>query len=120
MKAERIDDRTLTISVEDNDSEAERNTVITIEAGKASHQIQINQLAPDNKFARFRKLDRFQMGAVMSPSGKYAGGFTASIAANDSFLYHPTIVDMETGEWHEFGPYPESLHYLHQIGRAHV
>ena len=114
MKAERIDDRTLTISVEDNDSEAERNTVITIEAGKASHQIQINQLAPDNEFARFRKLDRFQMGAVMSPSGKYAGGFTASIAANDSFLYHPTIVDMETGEWHEFGPYPESLHYLHQ------
>ena len=31
-----------------------------------------------------------------------------------SWQYSPTIVDLETGEVYEFGPYPESLHYLTQ------
>lgn len=51
---------------------------------------------------------------MLSPSGKYAGGFVASLAPDDSFLYSPTIVDIETGEWHQFGPYPEALYYLTQ------
>ena len=114
VKVERTDDRTLTVTVDDNDTGAERSTTIAIVADQASQEIRVNQLAKDNEFARFRKLDTFQMGAAMSPSGKYAGGFTASIAPDDSFQYSPTIVDLETGEVYEFGPYPESLHYLHQ------
>ena len=114
VKVERTDDRTLTVTVDDNDTGAERSTTIAIVADQASQEIRVNQLAKDNEFARFRKLDTFQMGAAMSPSGKYAGGFTASIAADDSWQYSPTIVDLETGEVYEFGPYPESLHYLHQ------
>ena len=114
VKVERTDDRTLTVTVDDNDTGAERNTTIAIVADQASQEIRVNQLAKDNEFARFRKLDTFQMGAAMSPSGKYAGGFTASIAPDDSWQYSPTIVDLETGEVYEFGPYPESVHYLHQ------
>ena len=114
VKVERTDDRTLTVTVDDNDTGAERSTTIAIVADQASQEIRVNQLAKDNEFARFRKLDTFQMGAAMSPSGKYAGGFTASIAADDSWQYSPTIVDLETGEVYEFGPFPESLHYLHQ------
>ena len=114
VKVERTDDRTLTVTVDDNDTGAERSTTIAIVADQASQEIRVNQLAKDNEFARFRKLDTFQMGAAMSPSGKYAGGFTASIAPDDSWQYSPTIVDLETGEVYEFGPYPESLHYLHQ------
>ena len=114
VKIERTDERTLTITVDDNDTGAERNTTVMIDAGQASQTITVTQLPKDSAFARFRKLDTFQMGAAMSPSGRYAGGFTASIAPDDSFLYTPTIVDLETGEWHEFGPYPESVHYLHQ------
>ena len=114
VKVERTDDRTLTVTVDDNDTGAERSTTISIVADQASQEIRVNQLAKDNEFARFRKLDTFQMGAAMSPSGKYAGGFTASIAPDDSWQYSPTIVDLETGEVYEFGPYPESLHYLHQ------
>ena len=114
VKVERTDDRTLTVTVDDNDTGAERNTTISIVADQASQEIRVNQLPKDTEFARFRKLDTFQMGAAMSPSGKYAGGFTASIAPDDSWQYSPTIVDLETGEWHEFGPYPESVHYLHQ------
>ena len=114
VKVERTDDRTLTVTVDDNDTGAERSTTIAIVADQASQEIRVNQLAKDNEFARFRKLDTFQMGAAMSPSGKYAGGFTASIAPDDSWQYSPTIVDLETGEVYEFGPFPESLYYLHQ------
>ena len=114
VKVERTDDRTLTVTVDDNDTGAERSTTIAIVADQASQEIRVNQLAKDNEFARFRKLDTFQMGAAMSPSGKYAGGFTASIAADDSWQYSPTIVDLETGEVYEFGPFPESLYYLTQ------
>ena len=84
VKVERTDDRTLTVTVDDNDTGAERSTTIAIVADQASQEIRVNQLAKDNEFARFRKLDTFQMGAAMSPSGKYAGGFTASIAPDDS------------------------------------
>ena len=108
------DGESLTITVEDNTSGTEREARITVSAGQASQQILVTQLAADNLFARLRKLDTFQQGAVLSPSGKYAGGFVASLAPDDSFLYSPTIVDIETGEWHQFGPYPEALYYLTQ------
>ncbi|WP_417179971.1 BACON domain-containing protein, partial [Alistipes putredinis] len=114
VKIERTDERTLTITVDDNGTGAERNTTITIEAGQASQQIRVNQLPLDSEFARYRRLETFQMGAVMSPSGRYMGGFTASIAPDDSWQYSPTIVDTETDEVYEFGPFPESLYYLTQ------
>ena len=108
------DGESLTITVEDNTSGTEREARITVSAGQASQQILVTQLAADNLFARLRKLDTFQQGAVLSPSGKYAGGFVASLAPDDSFLYSPTFVDIETGEWHQCGPYPEALYYLTQ------
>ena len=115
VKATQSEDgKVLILTVDDNDTGAERSTTVTIAAGEALQTIQVNQLPKDSAIARYRKLDTFQMGAAMSPSGKYAGGFTASIAPDDSWQYSPTIVDLETGEVYEFGPYPESLHYLTQ------
>ena len=114
VKAERTADRTLTVTVEDNDTGSERSAVLTVTAGQAVQEIGIRQLAADGAFARFRKLDTFSMGAAMSPSGRYAGGFVISIAPDDSYQYSPTIVDLETDEWHQFGPYPESVYALHQ------
>ena len=115
VKATQSEDgKVLILTVDDNDTGAERSTTVTIAAGEALQTIQVNQLPKDSAIARYRKLDTFQMGAAMSPSGKYAGGFTASIAPDDSWQYSPTIVDLETGEVYEFGPYPESVHYLTQ------
>ena len=115
VKATQSEDgKVLILTVDDNDTGAERSTTIAIVADQASQEIRVNQLAKDNEFARFRKLDTFQMGAAMSPSGKYAGGFTVSIAPDDSYLFTPTIVDLETGEVYEFGPFPGSLYYLMQ------
>ena len=84
VKAERTADRTLTVTVEDNDTGSERSAVLTVTAGQAVQEIGIRQLAADGAFARFRKLDTFSMGAAMSPSGRYAGGFVISIAPDDS------------------------------------
>ena len=50
----------------------------------------------------------------MSPSGRYVGGYTVSIAADDSFLKSPTIIDLETGETYQSGPYPEGVYFLTQ------
>ena len=114
VKVERTDDRTLTVTVDDNDTGAERSTTIAIVADQASQEIRVNQLAKDNEFARFRKLDTFQMGAAMSPSGKYVGGFSEQVDENDMWYFTPIIIDTETGEKHEFGPYPQSLYALSQ------
>ena len=116
VKAEKSEDgRTLSLTVDDNDTGAERSTAVTVEAGQAVQQITVNQLPKDSAFAHYRRLDSFLgSGVAMSPSGRYAGGFYASIAADDSYLFYPTVMDLETGEWHEFGPLPQSIYALHQ------
>src|SRR5699024_9048082 len=109
VKIERTDDRTLTVTAEDNTSGAERSTAIVITAGQASSEIRVNQLPPDSEFARYRTLP--VLGA-MSPNGRYVGYYESSIAADDSWLYSPVILDLETGETFRFGPFPEALYYM--------
>ena len=112
LKVSEGEGSTLVVSADPN-TDGERSAEITLQAGEATASIRVYQLGFDRMNARYRYLEDLNH-AVMSPSGKYAGGFTASIAADDSWQYSPTIVDLETGEVYEFGPFPESLYYLHQ------
>ena len=116
VKAEKSEeDNTLILTVADNDTGAERSTVITVTAGSASREITVQQLTRDNRIARYRKLDMFSsMGGAMSPSGKYVGGFSEQVDENDMWNFTPIIIDTETGEKYEFGPYPQSLYALTQ------
>ena len=116
VKAEKSEeDNTLILTVADNDTGAERSTVIIVTAGSASREITVQQLTRDNRIARYRKLDTFSsMGSAMSPSGKYVGGFSEQVDENDMWYFTPIIIDTETGEKHEFGPYPQSLYALSQ------
>ena len=116
LNAEKSPDgKTITVTVEDNDTASERSTSISVTAGLASEEIEVIQLAKDNMFARFRYTNTFSQGiAVMSPSGRYVGGYVATIGDDDSWLRAPTIIDLETGEEKQFGPFPESLYYLTQ------
>ena len=59
VKAERTDDRTLTVTVDDNDTGAERSAVVTITAGQAVEEITVYQFPKEGVFARYRKLDMF-------------------------------------------------------------
>lgn len=113
IKTERTDEYTLTIAVDDNDTGMERTGSVEISAGRAVRTVRINQLPEENSFARYRKLDQFSSSA-MSPGGKYAGGYIISLAADDSWQYSPVIINVETEERYEFGPYPEALYFLSQ------
>ena len=114
VKAERTADRTLTVTVEDNDTGAERSAVVTITAGQAVEEITVYQFPKEGVFARYRKLDMFGKRGAMSPNGRFVGGYAASVAPDDSWQYSPVITDLETGEVYEFGPYPEAIHFLTQ------
>jgi len=114
VKAERTDDRTLTVTVDDNDTGAERSAVVTITAGQAVEEITVYQFPKEGVFARYRKLDMFGKRGAMSPNGRFVGGYAASVAPDDSWQYSPVITDLETGEVYEFGPYPEAIHFLTQ------
>jgi len=112
LKVSAGEGSTLEVSVDPN-ADGERNAEITLQAGEATASIRVYQLGARGLSARYRLLEQLN-SAVMSPSGRYAGGFVISIAPDDSYQYSPTIVDLETDEWHQFGPYPESVYALHQ------
>ena len=113
VKATQSEDgKVLILTVDDNDTGAERSTTVTIAAGEALQTIQVNQLPKDSAFARYRQMLNYQSGGAMSPNGKYVGGFVPSIAPDDSWQYSPVITDLETGEVYEFGPFPEAVYYM--------
>lgn len=110
VKAEPGEDgTTLVLSVEDNDGDAERKAAVTVTAGQASQTITVYQLAPDLSINRFRKERMFQNGGVVSPSGKYIGGFTNKAMEDNTWEYYPVIIDTETGEKIKLGPFPSAL-----------
>lgn len=58
--------------------------------------------------ARYRYLEDLNH-AVMSPSGKYVGGFITGLEGENDFTFTAVIIDLESDERVEIGPYPESL-----------
>ena len=78
-------------------------------AGQATVEVKVSQLPMDTEFARFRTMYEYENGMVMSPSGKYAGGFYATLDEDGSLLYHAVVTEVETDRKYEFGPYPISL-----------
>ncbi len=70
--------------------------------------IRVYQLGARGLSARYRLLEQLN-SAVMSPSGRYVGGFYTDVLGENGFQYTAVVVDLETDKWHEFGPYPETL-----------
>lgn len=115
LKAEKTDHNVISIRVvEQNDTGSTREAVITVKAGNAVKEIKVNQLAKDDPFARYRILDTFQFQAAISPSGIYTGGFYVTLAPDDGFVFHPTVINLRTGERIEHDPVPQSVHDLYQ------
>ena len=76
------------LTVDDSDVADEREGIITVTAGQATVEVKVSQLPMDTEFARFRTMYEYENGMVMSPSGKYAGGFYATLDEDGSLLYH--------------------------------
>ena len=98
---------TLEISVKPN-ADAERSAKIGLTAGEATAEIEVRQLANEGPDARYRLLDKLA-NAAMSPSGRYVGGFYRDVLGENEWQYTAVIIDLDTDEWLEFGPYPETL-----------
>lgn len=109
VKVQKNEDGTgITLTVADNETDAEREGTVTVTAGEVSRQILVQQLAKDNKISRYRRMDAYWANTcAISPSGKYVGAVGETLEG-EVWYNTPTIFDTETGETYEFGPYPES------------
>lgn len=102
---------TLTVVADPNTGE-ERSGTVVVTAGESQREITVKQLGtPSSLSARYRLLSELT-NAAMSPSGRYVGGFRTGVLGENSYQFTPVIIDMETDQWYELGPYPESLHDL--------
>ena len=97
----------LVVSADPN-TDGERSAEITLQAGEATASIRVYQLGFDRMNARYRYLEDLNH-AVMSPSGKYVGGFITGLEGENDFTFTAVIIDLESDERVEIGPYPESL-----------
>ena len=107
LKVSAGEGSTLEVSVDPN-ADGERNAEITLQAGEATASIRVYQLGFDRMNARYRYLEDLNH-AVMSPSGKYVGGFITGLEGENDFTFTAVIIDLESDERVEIGPYPESL-----------
>ena len=98
----------LVLTAADNADGMERTTTISITAGQAEQTITVIQLSDDSLPMRFRKLAEFH-SAVISPNGKWVGGYYSYAEEGDAALHRFIFIDLETDERIELGPYPESL-----------
>lgn len=111
LTVERQDDYLL-LAAADNDSGMERVTEIVITSGSATAGIKVIQMAPESSMYRYRILKTFDMGAKMSKNGRYVGGNIKELLPDETWENYPTIIDLETDEWIQLGPFPNSLFNL--------
>lgn len=115
LEISEITSNTLTLTAKDNDTNIERTTKIIITAGDVIKEVTVYQVQKEDEFSRYRTFhNQFQMGAVISPSGKYIGGLKLELnEEGNGFLYYPTIIDIATEERVAMGPYPPELMTLY-------
>lgn len=99
----------IVLAAADNKADSERRTEITIACGQATARITVIQMAPEHRTNRYRILKTFDMGAVLSKNGRYAAGNVKTVRTDDVWENRPTVIDLETDEWIQLGPYPNSL-----------
>ena len=102
----------IVLAAADNKADSERRTEITIACGQATARITVIQMAPEHRTNRYRILKTFDMGAVLSKNGRYAAGNVKTVRTDDVWENRPTVIDLETDEWIQLGPYPNSLFNL--------
>ncbi len=94
----------ITVTVSDNELDEERTGKITITAGEASAEIQINQLAFDNDAPVYHYYGPYDMGTAMSPNGRYCVGTRHVLNEDNTYSMYPTFFDLQTGDVVEVGP----------------
>ena len=94
----------LTVSVTDNELDEERTGIITLTAGNAYAEITIVQLPRTNNMPVYNYYGAYDMGAAMSPNGRYCVGTRHVLNEDNSYSMYPTFYDLKTGDVIEVGP----------------
>lgn len=89
-----VDDKTLSVAVQQNNSSEPRQATVKVFTEAVSSELIVRQSLKvfDGKFADLTQLG---LSAVMSQNGKYAVGTSLD---NETFRSVPAIMDLETGE----------------------
>ncbi len=109
VKVEDVSDTGVTITVDDNDLTDERNAVLTFSMGNVEETLAINQLAKQSGEYIYRFPLEFDLGAVMSPEGKYVGGRIPVLNEDNSYTHQVIIIDVDADERHIVAEVPSSL-----------
>ena len=102
----------ITVNVDDNATQEERTGEITFTCGGASETVYVNQLGDMSGDWRFRWPSDFDLGAVMSPNGRYVGGILPVLEVDDwgeEWIYNIIIIDVEADERIVVAEMPESF-----------
>lgn len=104
----------MVLSVEDNPSNDERTGEVTLTAGQASQTIKVIQVADHALQSRYATLGDYTMGAVISPNGRYVGGYTATFDAEvNTHILQITVTDIRSGEEYLLDPFTGALYNLY-------
>ena len=98
------------INVQDNiDATEMRGGKIIITCGQASETVYVYQLGNTYNEWTYRYPIQFDLGAVVSPNGRYIAGRIPELQEDNSYISRVIFIDTETGEWHEVAEIPNSL-----------
>ena len=115
LTAEKSDGNILVLTASANDTGYERTAVVTVTAGQAEEKVTVIQMAEQTAHNKLRYLTAFPSIGVMSPDGRYVGGYYSVLQADDSYASCTLVVDNETGEEYEYGPFPKSLMFFSDV-----
>lgn len=94
IEVEAVDDKTISVSIQQNVSSEERHATIKVFTETVTSELTVKQSYKvfNGKFADLTQLG---LSAVMSPNGRYALGTALDM---ETFRSNPLIMDLETGE----------------------
>ncbi len=98
------------INVQDNiDATEVREGLLTITCGQAVETVYVYQFGNSYSQWTYRYPNQFDMGAVVSPNGRYIAGQIPYLLEDESWATKVIFIDTETGEWNEIAEVPKTL-----------
>ena len=93
------------LTVENNESYTDpRESSIELTSGEAVQEIKVIQLQRDNDAPVYQMYAAYDMGAAMSPNGRYCVGTRHVLQPDNTYFMYPTFHNLDTGEITEIGP----------------
>lgn len=113
----KIDDETassITLIAADNTDVTQRSGKVVITAGQATATIMVSQIGKSSSVqSNYYTVGHYVKGAVVSPNGKYVGGFTSTLDESGKvWIKFITIRDIRNDVIYNLDPFPGTLYSI--------